>query len=83
MYWPKGLPCENGEYYGSFELVASNDLGIVNGNSLAGDASVVHWLEQKDDPPGANILFWRQKFCRRIRELSVSISLPFAITALL
>jgi hypothetical protein len=83
MYWPNGLPCEKGKYHGSLELVPSNDLDIVNGNSLAGEASVVRWLERQDYLPDPRIPYWRQTYCGTIGELSVSISFPFAINQLL
>lgn len=85
MYWPDELPIGAGKaadlvnqksgrrkYHGKYELVASNDLQVLDVLSLAGKADVSQYLEEEEDVPIGTKMYWRQTFNRETQELSVS-----------
>jgi hypothetical protein len=90
MYWPDELPKprkpspdqvdkSGGKrtYHGTYELVASNYLEVLDVLSFAGKADVQQWDEDKDGDQIRSQLYWRQTFSRETHALSVSLSLPF------
>ncbi|KAI9745123.1 MAG: hypothetical protein M1818_001401 [Claussenomyces sp. TS43310] len=74
-YSPKDLPKKKGmstgarAYHGRHELIASNHMDVVDVNSFAGKALVVHWLED-DEEELQRGLYWRQTLDHRTSRLS-------------
>jgi hypothetical protein len=62
LYRPEDLPGGRQSYHGANELIASNDMDIIDAMTVNGGAKVVHWQEQKDKTEILNPeqLFWRQ-----------------------
>ena len=71
MYWPDELPMGRQGYHGKHELIASNHMEIIDAMTVAGKASVSHWLE-KDEENVLDALYWRQTFNWQTQTLSVS-----------
>lgn len=70
MYWPDELPGSAHDYHGKHELVASNHMEIIDAMTVAGRATVSHWLE-KDEENVLDALYWRQTFNFHTQNLSV------------
>jgi hypothetical protein len=60
-------------FHGSYELIASNYMEVLDVLSVDGKAKVGQWKEEDDIPTSG--LFGRQTFCRDTQNLSVSSSL--------
>jgi hypothetical protein len=62
LYRPEDLPGGRKPYHGLNELIASNDMAIIDATTVDGRANVIHWQEQKDEGEVLNPLqlFWRQ-----------------------
>ncbi|KAF2869457.1 hypothetical protein BDV95DRAFT_609002 [Massariosphaeria phaeospora] len=63
MYRPEDLPGGRQPYHAETELIASNDMAIIDALSVEDVARVIHWLpeeDQSDKEPEGEILFWRQ-----------------------
>lgn len=77
FYVPEDLPHGRQEYHGAEELIASNDMSIVDGSRVTGHADIPHWIEaDEDEPPKHHSQFWRQTYDKITNKLSVSNS-PF------
>jgi hypothetical protein len=72
MYWAHELPMGAQSYHGKDELIASNQMDIIDAMTVASKASVSHWLE-KDEEKVLDALYWRQTFNFQTQTLSVSI----------
>ncbi|KAF2400408.1 hypothetical protein EJ06DRAFT_556720 [Trichodelitschia bisporula] len=64
MYRPEDLPGGRKPWHGSYELIASNYMQVINAMSVDGRVPVKHWVENYDldsDPndPEADELFYR------------------------
>lgn len=57
MYRPEDLPEGRQPYHGTNELIASNDMAIVEAQTIESEANVTHW---DDDADPTEELFWRQ-----------------------
>lgn len=75
-YVPANLPGGRQEYHGSEELIASNDMSIVDECRVTGHADISHWIEADEDEPANHPYFWRQTYDKITDKLSVSNS-PF------
>ena len=72
MYWPEELPRSGRlDYHAQNELIASNFIEIVDAMTVADKVEVIHMEEKQDEPPIEG-LFWRQKFDHLTKRLSVS-----------
>ena len=82
-YAPEELPRGREDYHGAEELIASNDMSIVNGSSVVGLADIPEWNEaEEDEPPKPCAPYWRQRFDKTTGRLSVSkLTSPFSCFA--
>jgi hypothetical protein len=76
---PEDLPKEvrsTPSYHGSFELVPSNKMDIIDGLTVNGRLDVTYWEEADDEAtmPAQGEYYWRQTYDHDTRILSVSIS---------
>jgi hypothetical protein len=64
MYRPEDLPGGRQSYHGKNELIASNDMHVVDAQTVEGKANVVHWVEDNDKEEELNPtqLVWRQTY---------------------
>ncbi|KAJ9653768.1 hypothetical protein H2201_009103, partial [Coniosporium apollinis] len=73
LYWPEELP-DGGRrpYHGCNELIASNDMQVINATTVDGKADVRQWIEddEAEEVLDAEQLFWRQTWDARSRMLS-------------
>ncbi|KAF2261859.1 hypothetical protein CC78DRAFT_521136 [Lojkania enalia] len=62
MYRPEDLPNGRKPYHGNYELIASNDLQIIDAMTVEEKAPVVYWDEHDDENESLDprTLFWRQ-----------------------
>lgn len=62
LYRPEDLPGGRRPYHSESELIASNDMCIIDAFTVNGAASVVHWDEQpnRDQTLAPDQIFWRQ-----------------------
>lgn len=73
FYLPENLPHGREEYHGDNELIASNDMSIVDGSGVIGLADIPRWIESDEDqPPKPDSPFWRQTYDKITGRLSVS-----------
>lgn len=78
FYIPEELPRGREDYHGSEELIASNDMSIVDGSSVIGRADIPKWIENdEDDAPKNPSPYWRQTYDKITGTLSVSTA-PFS-----
>lgn len=74
VYWlfrPEDLPGGRQWYHGSNELIASNEMQIIDAMTVDGTVDVKHWIETNDDddmPPDQ--LVWRQTYNFKSQQLS-------------
>jgi hypothetical protein len=78
LYRPEDLPGGRRDYHGRNELIASNDMQIIDAMTVNAKANVRHWVELEDKSevfPGDQ-LFWRQTYNLRPkgRESPLSVS---------
>lgn len=73
MYRPEDLPGGRQPYHGRNELIASNDMQIIDATTVQGKASVRRWVEQDDENEvfDRDTLFWRQTWDINKKKLSV------------
>lgn len=63
MYRPEDLPGGRQPYHAKKELIASNDMMVIDAQAVDGKASVAHWVEDKDlTVLSEHQLLWRQTF---------------------
>lgn len=76
---PTELPVGEKPYHGKHELIASNEMAIIDAMTVNGGLDVVYWDEEKDDEamPDPDVYFWRQTYDRRTGALSVSMQSSF------
>jgi hypothetical protein len=62
MYRPEDLPEGRQAHHGDSELIASNDMAIIDALTVVDAAKVIYWDEDPDntDWPLKDQLFWRQ-----------------------
>ncbi|KAF2176026.1 hypothetical protein K469DRAFT_38699 [Zopfia rhizophila CBS 207.26] len=61
MYRPEDLPGGRQPYHGQNEVIASNDIQIINAMSVQAKANVKRWVEQDENGIlDSDQLFWRQ-----------------------
>ena len=62
MYRPEELPEGRQPHHGENELIASNDMDIIDALTVNDHADVIYWNEDpdSDDWPAKDQLFWRQ-----------------------
>lgn len=78
FYIPEDLPRGREDYHGSEELIASNDMSIVDASNVTGRADIPKWIENDEDgPPKHPAPFWRQTYDKMTGNLSVS-NTPFS-----
>ena len=75
MYWPEELPMSRQSYHGASELVASNDMVIIDAMTIADRAVVSRIAETEDNAPPMEGLYWRQNY--DILEHTLSVRLLF------
>ncbi len=61
-------------YHGKDELIASNQIDVIDAVTIASKASVSHWFE-KGEEKVLDALYWRQTFNFQTQTLSVSVLL--------
>lgn len=77
MYRPEDLPGGRRPYHGQNEVIASNDMQIIDATCVEAKASVRRWQEQddKNELLDGDELFWRQTLdILKNKRLSVSPS---------
>lgn len=73
FYLPEELPHGREDHHGYEELIATNDMSIVDASRVNGHADIPQWIEiDQDDPPDSSSPYWRQTFDKITGELSVS-----------
>lgn len=77
LYWPEDLPGGRQLHHGENELIASNDMALVDALTVVDSADVMHWEEDPEntDWPLRDQLFWRQTLDTekpKAQQLSVS-----------
>lgn len=80
MYRPEDLPGGRRPYHGQNELIASNEMQILDATSVEGKANVKQWVEQddKNETLDADQLFWRQTLeCSKPRAKKLSVRSAF------
>jgi hypothetical protein len=62
MYRPEDLEEGRQPHHGESELIASNDMAIIDALTVNDLAEVIHWNEDPDSDewPAKDQLFWRQ-----------------------
>ncbi|KAF2836174.1 hypothetical protein M501DRAFT_1018982 [Patellaria atrata CBS 101060] len=74
MYRPEDLPAGRQPYHGRREVIASNDMQIIDAKSVQGRANVVRWDESNDDDDAwmadDEPLYWRQYYDKLSGQLS-------------
>jgi hypothetical protein len=62
MYRPEDLPGGRQPHHGESELIASNDMAIIDALSVQDAANVIHWDDDPDKStwPMRDQLYWRQ-----------------------
>ena len=71
MYRPRDLPAGRLHYHGHSELIASNHMDIIDAMTVIDEAQVMH-MQEEDDEPAVEGLYWRQTFNVVNGKLSVS-----------
>lgn len=72
FYSPDDLPQGRKLYHGDEELIASNDMDIVDACRIVGHAEISHWKEtDSDDLPDYGSFYWRQTYDVTTGKLSV------------
>jgi hypothetical protein len=62
MYWPEELPGGRKVYHGRSEVIASNQMEIVDAMTVSEKVGVLFMAEDEIVPPMHNGLYWRQRF---------------------
>ncbi|MCJ1471224.1 hypothetical protein MMC07_009872 [Pseudocyphellaria aurata] len=72
FYLPEELPDGREDHHGYEELIATNDMSIVDASRVNGHANIPQWIEtDQDDPPNdSSSPYWRQTFDKVTGELS-------------
>ncbi|OCK77517.1 hypothetical protein K432DRAFT_304029 [Lepidopterella palustris CBS 459.81] len=78
LYRPEDLPGGRKPYHGRNELIASNDMQIVDATTVNAKANVKHWVEEDDKSElmDGDQLFWRQTYNIRPKNNETPLSLP-------
>jgi hypothetical protein len=81
FYRPDDLPNGRQPYHGTNEIINSHQQDIIDVQTVAGRANIIHWNENDDmqDANGIKSLFWRQIYNHITDKLSVSTSTVIAL----
>lgn len=84
MYRPEDLPSGRLPHHGRNELIATNDMAIIDAMTVDGPADVVHWQERQDQGEilHPDQLFWRQTLDVTKKSFVLSVRCPAQIHCL-